>query len=299
LLARKSLMDEHPQRHPQPLAPDVWRLRAANPSPLTGTGTNCYILRGLKGAVLIDAGPDVAGHVPALMRALDGAALCAILITHAHLDHSQAAPALAAATGAKIYSFGPPAPHASDGIGSEGVDWHHRPDGTLQGGARVHLAGLDMTVLHTPGHMAGHLCFGYRDVLFTGDHVMGWSTSLVAPPQGDMAAYRASLRALQGQGYTRFLPGHGDVIETPEARLTELVAHRDMRAAQVMAALAKGPASPTDLAKKIYTDTSPALMPAAALNVLAHLIELQGLGRAVGALPHSQGAGTHTIFSAI
>ncbi len=257
--------------------PDVLRLRAGNPSPLTGTGSNSYLLRGAGGAVLVDAGPALPAHVAQILAALQGAPLQAILITHPHLDHSGAAPALAAATGAVIYSFGPAARHRS--ASQDGADFTHHPDVHLAEG-QITLAGLDITVVHTPGHMQGHLCFGLRDMLFSGDHVMGWASSLVASPEGDMAAYRASLRRLQGAGFRHYFPGHGEGIADPEARLADLIAHRNLREAQIIAALGAGPLGAADLARNIYTGLPQPLLTAAAQNVLAHLIELAAMGRA-------------------
>jgi len=264
------------------IAPDVARLRADNPSPLTGTGSNSYLIFGTGGAVLVDAGPDLPAHQSAIMAALNGTPLRAILITHPHLDHSGGARAMARQTGAVVYSHGPALRH--DGGSSEGADFDHAPDIAVQIGEQITVAGLRVSVLHTPGHMHGHLCFGLRDLLFSGDHVMGWSTTLVAPPEGDMAAYRASLRRLQAHDFARYLPGHGEVIENPAARLGELIAHRDQREAQILAALAQGAATATDLAARIYSGLAPALLPAAALNVQAHLIELARAGRVTGNL---------------
>ena len=273
---------------PKQIAADLWRIRAENPSPLTGTGTNCYLLRGASAAVLVDAGPDLPAHIAAILGALDGHVLHAILITHPHLDHSAAAFKLAGQTGAKIYSFGPAARLA--GAGQEGTDFAHRPDVVLGDGARISFAGLEMTAIHTPGHMQGHLCFGLRDMLFSGDHVMGWATSLVAPPDGDMADYRASLRKLQGLGHARFLPGHGEAIDDPAARLAYLIEHRNQREAQILAALTEGAADAKAIAAKDYTDIPPALLPAAAQNVLAHLIELAGEGAV-----QADAAGVYTL----
>ena len=263
------------------IGPDVLRLRAANSGPLTGPGTNCYLLRGEDGAVLVDAGPDLPAHVAAIAAALEGQALRAIVITHPHLDHSAAAPRIAAQTGARIYSFGPATRHAG-AQGQEGADTAHHPDILLRDGGQISVGDICLTALHTPGHMQGHMCFGYRDLLFSGDHVMGWATSLVAPPEGDMAAYRASLRKLQGLDFARYLPGHGEAIEDPAARLAYLIDHRNQREAQVLATLAHGPATAEAIAAQIYSDIPPNLLPAAAQNVLAHLIELAAEGQAVG-----------------
>ena len=260
------------------LADHILCIRAYNPSAMTGDGTNSYLVFGPNGgAVLVDAGPDLDSHFSALMQALGQARLEAIWITHAHLDHSALAPRLAAATGAKIASFG--ALSGAGQAGGEGADYAHRPDVELRAGP-VQMAGLDWQIWHTPGHMQGHLCFGLGDSLFSGDHVMGWATSLVAPPEGDMAAYRASLRALQGAGYARYFSGHGGVIDTPEVRLAELLAHRAQREAQILSALSRsGQADAPSLARAIYADIPAALHKAAARNVLAHLIELHAQGR--------------------
>jgi glyoxylase-like metal-dependent hydrolase (beta-lactamase superfamily II) len=275
------------------LAPSVVRIRADNPSPLTGTGSNCYILHGEDGAaVLVDAGPARGWHIGAIHTALAGASLTAILITHPHLDHSGGAAQLSAQTGAKVYSFG--APKGRNNSASEGTDFTHRPDIALANGAQVTLAGLTITAIQTPGHMQGHLCFGWRDILFSGDHVMGWASTLVAPPEGDMAAYRASLRALLGLNYARYFPGHGEVIETPKARIAELIAHRDLRERQILAALTLGPASAATLAASIYTEIPAPLMPAAAQSVQAHLIELAAKGQ-VHSARGPQGAVIYTL----
>lgn len=258
---------------------DVVGLRADNPSAMTGTGTNSYLLQGPLGAVVIDPGPDLAGHRAAIMAELAGRPLAAILITHAHLDHTEVVPWLVAQTGAPVMSFGAVELNLrADMGGGEGVDSAHRPDIALQDGMTLTLAGCQITVHHTPGHMSGHLCFGFGDILFSGDHVMGWSTSLVSPPDGDMAAYRRSLQKLLGARWRMFLAGHGAPILNPETRLQELIAHRQTREAMILAAMQENGqengATALQIASRVYTDTPPALWPAAARNVLAHLIDL-------------------------
>jgi glyoxylase-like metal-dependent hydrolase (beta-lactamase superfamily II) len=215
-----------------------------------------------------------------------------ILVTHAHADHSALAPRLAAATGAPVLGFGPPqagrsarlaAIAAAGGLGGgEGVDAGFRPDRTIGEGAVVEGEGWRLVALHTPGHFAGHLCFAWGDLLFTGDHVMGWAPSLVSPPDGDMAAYMASLERLAGGGWSQLLPGHGDPVADPAARIAALVAHRRGREAAILAALPAA-APGLDLAglvAQVYADVPPALHPAAARNALAHLIDLADRGLA-------------------
>lgn len=266
------------------LSATLRRVRAANPSPMTGSGTNTYILNGPAGCVLIDPGPAVPAHLQAILVALGDDPLHAILVSHAHLDHSALAPTLAAATSAPVLAFGGATAGrsalmqqlAAQGLagGGEGVDTGFAPDQLLHDGQTIVMAGLEIGVLHTPGHMSGHLCFSNQDQLFSGDHVMGWASTLISPPDGDMAAYMTSLAKLAARAWTQFLPGHGEVIADPAKRLADLAQHRRAREAAVLAALQVGPQRPAALAARLYTDTAAALLPAAARNVLAHLIDL-------------------------
>lgn len=267
--------------HPEPL---LRRILAPNPSPMTHHGTNSYILG--KGAVaIIDPGPDLPAHQETLLSALaPGETVSHILVTHSHLDHSPLAPILARRTGAPVLAFGDSRSGRSATMqrlakaglarGGEGVDTGFRPDARLADGDRVDGAGWSLRALHTPGHFGNHLCFAWEDRVFSGDHVMGWSSSLVSPPDGDMQAYMASLDHLAAQGAMRLYPGHGAAIDDPAARIAFLTAHRRAREAEIVAALARRPANATALARAIYTDITPELMPAAARNVFAHLIDL-------------------------
>lgn len=264
--------------------PRLTLLRAPNPSPMTAEGTNTWLLAEGDAVVVIDPGPALDVHLRAILAALQGRALAAILVTHAHLDHSALAPGLAAATGAPVLAFGPAgagqsplmARLAGQGLtgGGEGIDRDFHPDRRLQDGEVLQAGPLQIEALHTPGHLSNHLCFACDGLLFSGDLAMGWASSLVSPPDGDMGAYMASLRRLAGRRWRVMLPGHGAPVADPAARLAELIAHREAREAAVMEALARGPADAEALTAAIYRDTPAALLPAARRNVLAHLLDL-------------------------
>lgn len=268
------------------LMPGLVRLRAANPSPLTGTGTNTYVL-GRGHLAVIDPGPDLDDHLAAILHTIGGRPVAAILVTHPHRDHSALAPRLARATGAPVLAFGT----ARDGIslrmarlhglaaGGEGLDTRFVPDRRIADGDRITGADASLGVLHTPGHLGSHVCLAWDDILFSGDHVMGWATSIVSPPEGDMGDYMASLYRLAGRAWRLILPGHGEPIADPAVRLAYLIAHRQSREAQILAALDSGPATVSDLTARLYADTPRALWPAAERNVLAHLVDLESRNR--------------------
>lgn len=258
---------------------------APNPSPLTGQGTNTFLL-GRRHVAVIDPGPDHAGHRAAILEA-SGGRITHIFVTHAHLDHSEGARALSQETGAPILAFGDALAGrsavmqrlAAEGVleGGEGLDRGFRPDVTLSDGAVVETPDWSLRAIHTPGHAANHLSFAFEDLLFCGDIVLGWSTTLISPPDGDLGDYFRSLDRIGALGASRLLPAHGAAIDAPAPRLAELAAHRRERTAQILAALRDGPADAATLAARIY-DIPAALMPAATRNVLAHLVALDALG---------------------
>ncbi|MGX9354019.1 MBL fold metallo-hydrolase [Roseobacteraceae bacterium S113] len=280
---------------PAALAPGLTRLIAPNPSPMTYWGTNTYLL-GHRDIAVIDPGPADAAHLDAIETALpDGATITHILVTHAHLDHSPGARPLAERTGAEIYAFGSAQAGRSKVMeqlaraglagGGEGVDSGFSPDHVLTHGAQVRTHDWELRAIHTPGHMGNHLSFAWGDALFCGDLVMGWASSLVSPPDGDLTDFMASCRLLQQTPWARFYAGHGDPIEAPNDRLDWLIGHREAREAQILNALSQGPATAQGLAHAIYTDTPAALLPAATRNVFAHLVDLHGKSQ-VTAAPH-------------
>lgn len=281
---------------PEPLAPGLVAVTAPNPGAMTFTGTRSYLLGGAEVAV-IDPGPDDPAHRAALLAALaPGARVAAILVTHAHRDHSEGARALQAATGAPVLGFGPRAfrPEmarlvAAGGLGGgEGVDPDFAPDRRLGDGEVVAGEGWRLEALHTPGHLGDHLCFAWPDGggLFSGDLVMAWATTLISPPGGDLGEFRTSLRRLQARPETVYFPGHGGPLQNPKHMIAWQLAHRAEREAQICAALAAGSATIPELVAMVYVDLAPALRSAAARNVLAHLIDLadRGVARSDGPL---------------
>ena len=262
------------------------QVRAPNASPMTGCGTNTYII-GDEERVVIDPGPDDPDHLSTLLECLtDRHCLKAILVTHSHLDHSPLSRRLSEVTGAEICAFGDSRAGRSivmcnlarSGLrdGGEGVDRAFMPDRALQDGEAIVIDGEPIRAIWTPGHFGNHMCFRWRDVVFSGDHVMGWATSIISPPDGDISAYMASLDKLQAERARRLYPGHGAPVDTPERRIDFLRQHRKDREAEILAALQCAPLTIAALVTRMYADTPVELHPAAGRNVFAHLIDLHG-----------------------
>jgi glyoxylase-like metal-dependent hydrolase (beta-lactamase superfamily II) len=264
----------------EPVAPTVRRIVARNPSPFTFKGTGTYVV-GRGEVAVIDPGPALAEHIEALLAGLSGERVTHILITHTHRDHSPAARDLKAATGAPTYGFGP---HAGGKRGDpaveEGGDWDFVPDVVLRDGDRVAGKGWLFEAVHTPGHTSNHLCFALAEsgILFSGDHVMGWSTSVIAPPDGDMAAYLASLHKLLGRRDAVYRPTHGPAITEPQEHVRAFIAHRREREAGILECLHAGTGRIDTIVERLYVGLQPGLRRAAGRSVHAHLIDLVARG---------------------
>jgi glyoxylase-like metal-dependent hydrolase (beta-lactamase superfamily II) len=267
---------EPPPRAVTRISPMVRRLVAPNASPFTFNGTCTYIVGEAKVAI-VDPGPDDDAHLSALLAAIDGEHVETILITHTHRDHSVGAKKLRAATGARILGAAPFMPR---GDGSAGLDSAHdrdySPDAILADGEHWQGTGYTIEAIATPGHCSNHLCFALleQDALFSGDHVMAWSTSVVAPPDGSMRAYMDSLDKLRGRAETIYWPGHGGPVGEPQRYLRALIHHRRLREASILSALGGGPRTIPALVAKVYVGLNPALTRAAGLSTLAHLEDL-------------------------
>lgn len=273
----------------QIVEPDLARVIAPNPSPYTAEGTNTWLL-GHEEICVIDPGPDDPRHLEAILAALGGRPVGAIVVTHAHVDHSPLAPALSAEVAAPVLAFGDaragwrPVPEAVGG--GWGIDWSFLPDRMVGDGEEIEGEGWRLVARHTPGHMGNHICLDDGRRLFSGDHAMGFATTLVSPPEGDMGDYVDSLRRLIGLGPRVLVPGHGNIVADGAARLRTLLENRVAREAEVLDALDRGPRAAADIAASLYAGLPKALRGAASRNVLAHLINLdrRGLTAAEGGI---------------
>jgi len=266
------------------LEPGLRRVIANNPSAMTYWGTNTYIV-GEGKVALIDPGPLCAQHFQAVLAALKpGETIESIFVTHSHRDHSQLARPFSEHANAPVFALGDSlagrsplmARLADCGLdcGGEGVDSTFQPDELIGDLDIIDGPDWQLRVMWTPGHFGNHLVFGWQDALFTGDHVMGWASSLVSPPDGDLAAFMASTKRLAKRDDRIFYPGHGAPVTTPKDRLHWLIGHRQLRNAQILSAMTAGPMDIPAITRAVYQDLAPGLIPAAHRNVFAHLIDL-------------------------
>ena len=276
------------------LSPSIRRVLANNPGPFTFTGTGTYIV-GTHDVAVIDPGPSLLAHIDALKHALTGHRLTHILITHTHADHSPAAKALKQWSGAATYGFGPhPSPPDCGPRVEEGGDRDFVPDIRIEDGDAIAIGGATFDCLHTPGHISNHICYALREenALFCGDHVMGWSTSVVTPPDGNMTDYMNGLRRLMARDDRTLYPTHGGPIENPKPFLEAYLSHRQEREAQIVECLRAGISTIPAIVARLYAEVDERLHPAAARTVEAHLIKLEGEGRL-----RSENDGAHYILT--
>lgn len=263
------------------VSPLIRRVIARNPGPFTFTGTGVYIV-GRGEVAVIDPGPDQPEHFEALKAALAGERVTHVLVTHHHLDHSPLAHPLAEAFGAKVYGLPAPAPQTSDAPAlEEGGDDRFRPDVVLADGDVLSGPGWTLEAITTPGHTSNHVCFGLKEenALFSGDHVMGWSTTVITPPDGDMGDYFASLAKVRARDFQTLWPTHGAPVREVGPFIDAYVAHRRAREAQIVGALEAGFTTIKAMVPSLYAAVDPRLHPAAAHSVFAHMIQLVREGR--------------------
>jgi glyoxylase-like metal-dependent hydrolase (beta-lactamase superfamily II) len=264
--------------------PGVRRVMANNPGPFTFKGTLSYIV-GRGKVAIVDPGPDDAAHIGALLDAVGGETVTHIFVTHTHRDHSPAVPAIKAATGATVYAEGPHRAARPLHIGEHNPldssgDRDFRPDVQLKDGEVVEGDGWAIEAVTTPGHTANHMAFALKDrgILFAGDHVMGWATSIVAPPDGAMSDYMASLDKLARRGENLYFSGHGPAIADAKRFVNYYILHRKAREASILHRLGKGAADIPSIVRAIYIGIDPRLTGAAGLSVLAHMEDLVARG---------------------
>ena len=260
------------------LAEDIRVVTAGNAAPMTFTGTRTYLV-GRHDLAVIDPGPKDETHFKAVLQAIGGARVSAVVVTHAHLDHSPLAGQLAEAVGAPVYGFGAwQAAELPDGLenlgGGEGIDRGFAPDVVVADGEVISGAGWALEAVHTPGHLGDHIALAHGDALFSGDHVMGWATTMISPPDGDLNAFMGSLDRLMGRSEAVYYPGHGAPVRDPHRLMAHIKAHRLGREAQILEALNVQGGTVAGLTGQIYAEVPKALHGAASRNVLAHLLAL-------------------------
>jgi glyoxylase-like metal-dependent hydrolase (beta-lactamase superfamily II) len=259
------------------LEPGIARVLAHNPSAFTYYGTQTYLI-GDQEIAVIDPGPDLPEHLDALERAIGGRPVGAIMCTHTHRDHSPAAAPLAERIGAPIIGCAPLALETVGPRADASFDGDYLPVRILEDGESLDLDGEKLVAVATPGHTSNHLCFAYRGALFSGDHVMGWSTTVVVPPDGDMADYMRSLEKLRQRDDRVYYPAHGPAVTNPQQYVRHLVGHRMQREKQILALVSERPRSIPDIVANAYPGLDSRLTAAAGGSVLAHLVDLERRG---------------------
>lgn len=262
------------------VSPLVRRVVAENPGPFTYTGTGVYVVGNGEVAV-IDPGPAIDAHFDTLKRALEGERVTHVLVTHSHMDHSPLAHPLARWAGCRVHAGGPAVPTESEVRMEAGDDLRFQPDVKLRDGDVIAGPGWTVEAIATPGHTSNHFCFGLREenALFSGDHVMGWSTTVISPPDGNMGDYFASLEKVRARNFSTIWPTHGPPVREVGPFLDAYIAHRRQREAQILARLEAGDTRIPDMVSVIYRDVDRRLHPAACHSVLAHMIHLVDTGR--------------------
>ena len=259
------------------LEPGIARVLAHNPSAFTYYGTQTY-LAGTNELAVIDPGPDLPEHLNALEKAIAGRKVAAIMCTHTHRDHSPAARPLADRTNAPIIGCAPLALETVGPRADASFDGDYGPDRVLSDRESIEIDGESITAVTTPGHTSNHLCFAFRGALFSGDHVMGWSTTVVVPPDGDMAEYMNSLDKLRRRDDRIYYPAHGPPVENPQQYVRHLVGHRMQREKQILKLVSERPRPIPDIVANAYPGLEPRLVIAAGGSVLAHLLDLERRG---------------------
>jgi len=265
---------EAPYAKLEQLEPGIARVLAHNPSAFTYFGTQTYLIGDGEVAV-IDPGPDLPDHLVALEQAIAGRAVAAIMCTHTHRDHSPAARPLAERTGAPIVGCAPLALETVGPRADASFDGDYAPDRVLADGEAIMIGGEPVTAVATPGHTSNHLCFSFRGALFSGDHVMGWSTTVVVPPDGDMADYMRSLDKLRKRDDRVYYPAHGPAVTNPQQYARHLLGHRMQREKQILKLVGQRARDVPDIVAQAYPGLDPRLTVAAGGSVLAHLIDLE------------------------
>jgi len=277
-------MDFDPSLYPtglcEQMEPLVGRVLAGNPSPYTYTGTQTYIVGNKADRAVIDPGPATEAHIEAILAAVGEARISAIMCTHTHRDHSPAAAPLAARTGAPIVGCAPLVIESDAPRADESFDKNYKPDRVLADGETVAGDGWTIEAVATPGHTSNHLCLAVQEsgALFTGDHVMAWSTSVIMPPDGNMADYMASLQKLYERQDKIYYPAHGKKVTNPRQLVRGMMGHRKQRERQILKLLETGPAAIAEMVPQMYKGLDPRLTGAAGQSVRAHLIDLLDRG---------------------